>query len=63
MLLETGDRQDEQSIKNHRAFWSHRLAVGISKEIVSFAQKGIYAPDTSQIVNASIFERLTAPRP
>jgi hypothetical protein len=33
--------------------------VGISKEIVSFAEKGIYAPDTSQMVNASIFERLT----
>jgi chemotaxis methyl-accepting protein methylase len=34
-------------------------AVDISKEIVSFAEKGIYAPDTSQMVNASIFERLT----
>ena len=33
--------------------------MGISKEIVSFAEKGIYAPDTSQMVNASIFERLT----
>jgi len=33
--------------------------VDISKEILSFAEKGIYAPDTSQIVNASIFERLT----
>jgi chemotaxis protein methyltransferase CheR len=33
--------------------------VGISKEIVSFAEKSIYAPDTSQMVNASIFERLT----
>jgi len=33
--------------------------VDISKEIVSFAEKGIYAPDTSQMVNASIFERLT----
>ena len=59
MLLETGDRQNEQSIKNHRAFWSHRLAVGISKEIVSVAEKGIYAPDTSQFVGSSIFERLT----
>lgn len=34
-------------------------AVDISKEIVSFAEKGIYTPDTSQTVNASIFERLT----
>jgi len=33
--------------------------VDISKEILSFAEKGIYAPDTSQMVNASIFERLT----
>jgi SAM-dependent methyltransferase len=34
-------------------------AVDVSKEILSFAEKGIYAPDTSQMVNASIFERLT----
>jgi hypothetical protein len=34
-------------------------AVDISKEILSFAEKGIYAPDTSQLVTASIFERLT----
>ncbi len=34
-------------------------AVDISKEILSFAEKGIYAPDTSQMVNASIFGRLT----
>jgi SAM-dependent methyltransferase len=34
-------------------------AVDISKEILSFAEKGIYAPDTSQLVSASIFERLT----
>ena len=34
-------------------------AVDISKEILSFAEKGIYAPDTSQSVGASIFERLT----
>jgi SAM-dependent methyltransferase len=34
-------------------------AMDISKEILSFAEKGIYAPDTSQMVNASIFERLT----
>ncbi len=35
-------------------------AVDISKEILSFAEKGIYSPNTSQPVNASIFERLTA---
>jgi chemotaxis methyl-accepting protein methylase len=34
-------------------------AVDISKEILNFAEEGIYAPDTSQMVNASIFERLT----
>jgi SAM-dependent methyltransferase len=34
-------------------------AVDISKEILSFAEKGIYAPETSQMVHASIFERLT----
>src|SRR5262245_4884177 len=34
-------------------------AVDISKEILIFAEKGIYAPDTSQMVSASIFERLT----
>src|SRR6266446_1300574 len=34
-------------------------AVDISKEILNFAEKGIYAPDTSQLVGASIFERLT----
>jgi hypothetical protein len=34
-------------------------AVDVSKEILNFAEKGIYAPDTSQLVNASIFERLT----
>jgi SAM-dependent methyltransferase len=34
-------------------------AVDISKEILSFAEKGIYGPDTSQFVGASIFERLT----
>ena len=34
-------------------------AVDISKQILSFAEKGIYAPDTSQMVSASIFERLT----
>jgi SAM-dependent methyltransferase len=34
-------------------------AVDVSQEILSFAEKGIYSPDTSQSVNASIFERLT----
>jgi SAM-dependent methyltransferase len=34
-------------------------AVDISKEIMSFAEKGIYSPDISQFVSASIFERLT----
>jgi SAM-dependent methyltransferase len=37
----------------------HLNAVDISKEILSFAEKGIYSPDTSQLVGASIFERLT----
>jgi SAM-dependent methyltransferase len=34
-------------------------AVDISQEMLSFAEKGVYAPDTSQVVSASIFERLT----
>jgi SAM-dependent methyltransferase len=34
-------------------------AVDISKEILSFAENGIYTPDTSQLIGASIFERLT----
>ena len=34
-------------------------AVDISQEILSFAEKGIYAPDISQLVGSSIFERLT----
>ena len=34
-------------------------AVDISREILSFAEKGIYTPDTSQLIGASIFERLT----
>jgi SAM-dependent methyltransferase len=33
--------------------------VDTSKEILSFAEKGIYTPDTSQLIGASIFERLT----
>ena len=35
-------------------------AVDISKKILNFAEKGIYAPNTSELVGASIFERLTA---
>jgi SAM-dependent methyltransferase len=34
-------------------------AVDISRELLSFAEKGIYTPDTSRLVGASIFERLT----
>jgi SAM-dependent methyltransferase len=34
-------------------------AVDISQEILSFAEKGVYTPDTSQFVGSSIFERLT----
>ena len=34
-------------------------AVDISQEILSFAEKGTYTPDTSQFVGSSIFERLT----
>jgi SAM-dependent methyltransferase len=34
-------------------------AVDISKEILSFAENGIYGADTSEMVSASIFERLT----
>jgi SAM-dependent methyltransferase len=34
-------------------------AVDISQEILSFAEKGIYTPETSQFVSASIFERLS----
>jgi chemotaxis methyl-accepting protein methylase len=35
-------------------------AVDVSKEILNFAEKGIYAPDTCCLVGCSIFERLTA---
>jgi len=35
-------------------------AVDISREILNFAEKGIYAPDTCELVGCSIFERLTA---
>jgi SAM-dependent methyltransferase len=35
-------------------------AVDISKEILNFAENGTYAPDTSDLVGSSIFERLTA---
>jgi SAM-dependent methyltransferase len=34
-------------------------AVDISEDILSFAEKGVYTPDTSQLVGASIFERLS----
>lgn len=34
-------------------------ALDISEEVLSFAQEGVYAPETSQLVGASIFERLT----
>jgi chemotaxis methyl-accepting protein methylase len=34
-------------------------AVDVSQEILSFAEKGIYAPDTCHLVHATIFERLT----
>jgi SAM-dependent methyltransferase len=35
-------------------------AMDISKEILKFAEKGIYAPNTSESVGAPIFERMTA---
>jgi hypothetical protein len=35
-------------------------AVDISKEILNFAEKGIYTPDTCELVGCSVFERLTA---
>jgi hypothetical protein len=35
-------------------------AVDISSEILNFAEKGVYAPDTCGLVGSSIFERLTA---
>jgi hypothetical protein len=34
-------------------------AVDISKEILQFAEKGVYSPSTSGMVGSSIFERLT----
>ena len=34
-------------------------AMDISKEMLSFAEKGIYTPDAADLVGASIFERLT----
>ena len=34
-------------------------AVDISKEMLNLAQKGIYGPNTSELVGAPIFERLT----
>jgi chemotaxis methyl-accepting protein methylase len=35
-------------------------AVDISKDILNFAEKGVYVPDTCELVGSSIFERLTA---
>lgn len=35
-------------------------AVDISKEVLNFAEEGIYGTDASELVGASIFERLTA---
>ena len=35
-------------------------AVDISKEMLKLAEKGTYAPNTSELVGAPIFERLTA---
>jgi chemotaxis methyl-accepting protein methylase len=35
-------------------------AVDISKEILNFAEKGIYSPNSCELVGSSIFERLTA---
>jgi chemotaxis methyl-accepting protein methylase len=35
-------------------------AVDISKEILDFAEKGIYTPDTCELVGCSIFERLSS---
>jgi len=35
-------------------------AVDISEKALNFAEKGIYGPDTSELVGAPIFERLTA---
>ena len=34
-------------------------AADISQEILNFAEKGIYGPNTSELVGAPIFERLT----
>jgi len=34
-------------------------AVDISKDVLNFAEKGIYTPNASELVGASIFERLT----
>jgi hypothetical protein len=35
-------------------------AVDISKEILNFAEQGVYAPTTSELVGAPIFERMTS---
>jgi SAM-dependent methyltransferase len=34
-------------------------AVDVAQEMLSFAEKGVYSSNTSQLVSASIFERLT----
>jgi len=34
-------------------------AVDISKDMLNFAEKGIYTPNASQLIGSSIFERLT----
>jgi chemotaxis methyl-accepting protein methylase len=34
-------------------------AVDISKDVLNFAEEGIYTPETSELVGSSIFERLT----
>jgi len=35
-------------------------ALDISKDVLSFAEKGVYVPETCELVGSSIFERLTA---
>jgi chemotaxis methyl-accepting protein methylase len=37
----------------------HVWAVDASREMLNFAEKGTYAPNTSELVGSSIFERLT----
>jgi chemotaxis methyl-accepting protein methylase len=48
------------TIRSARPDLNVRLcAMDISKEILSFAERGIYTAETSELVGASIFERLT----